>query len=178
MPRELSGMRIARSFVTPAGAEEVERTLDFQLGADDGIKIFGVQGYGSYHDDTPATSDTVVASSAGHQTLHFETGATEDLPDIAAEDADDIDTEIFFVQWFHQFFQVPATAGGGGGGAIVVPTEPVWFPKGDEMLSPRNITHKGTTVVVGTFGEFGVLIFFKYVRFTASELGVILSRRQ
>jgi len=176
MPTIASGQRVARSFVSPTGAtNEVSRVLDFQLGPDHGIEIHAVQGYGSFHDDTPPTSDTVPFTAVAHQTLHLEEGATEDLPDIAGADADDIDSEIFYVQWFMVHGQIPATAGGGGASMTVNPSG-LWIPP-RPILAPRNITHKGTTVSVDTDLESGVLIFYNYVKFTTSELGVLLARR-
>lgn len=176
MPRTLSGLRIARSFVSPTGAaNEVEREIDFQLGADDGIRILWVLGYGVLHDDSPAASDTVPVFGVGAQTLHLETATTEDLPLVTGEDTDDIDTEIFYVQHFAQVIQVPATAGGGGGALLVTPSGIVDYPKG--ILSPRNIVHKGRTSVADQDLEAGLLIGFEYVRFSNAELGVLLARR-
>jgi len=176
MPRVISGDRVARSFVSPTGAAAiVSRVLDFQLAADQGIEMVAVLGYGSYFDNTPAASDTVPANSVGNQSLHLEEGATEDLPNEAGEDADDIDTEIFYVQSFHTLFQIPATAGGGGGSTSVLPSGLVIFR--DPILSPRNITHKGVSGPADSFGQFGVLIYYHYVEFSNAELGVLLARR-
>ena len=176
MPRVISGQRIARSFVSPTGAaNEVEREVDFQLAADQGVEIAAVLGYLSFHDDTPAASDTVPASTVAHQTLHLETSATEDLDDAAGEDATVIDTELFYVQFAQFTFQIPATAGGGGGGLTVTPSGLVVFP--DPIVSPRNITHKGTTVTADTDLEAGVLIYYRYLQFSNAELGVLLARR-
>lgn len=176
MPTVLSGQRIARSFVTPTGAaNEVSRVLNFNLAADEGIRIFGVQGYGSFHDDTPATSDTVPNTVVAHQGLHLESGATEDLDDAAGEDDDQIDTELFYIQWFQQTFHVPATAGGGGGYGTVTPNG-IWVPP-EPIDSARNITHKGTTLNADTDLESGVLIYYKYVKFNRDELLGILARR-
>ena len=176
MPRIVSGQRIARSFLSPTGAaNEVTQELDFQLGARDGIRINAVLGYGHFHDDSPATSDTVPAQSTATQTLHLETGATEDLPDVAAEDGFDIDTEIFYAQMYGQVIQVPATAGGGGGALTVTPNGLVTFPI--PIDSPRNIIHKAVTVGADQDLEAGVLIYYHFVEFSTSELGVILARR-
>jgi len=175
MPRVLSGVRYASSFLSPTGANEVEQEIDFQLGSDDGIRIHSVLGYGQYYDNTPAVSDTVPASSIGHQTLHLEQGATEDLPDVAGNDAVNIDTEVFFLQHWSLTFQVPATAGGGGGTIHVTPSG-LWIPP-QPIDSARNITHKATTLTADTFLNCGVLISYQYVRFSQSELGAILSRR-
>ncbi len=176
MPRIVSGQRVGRSLVTPTGAaNEVEVELDFQLGPRDGIRIFSVLGLLSGHDDTPAASDTVPNVAFGHQTLHLETGATEDLPDAAGEDAFDIDSEIIYAQAFQQIFQIPATAGGGGGSMVVNPSGIVNF--GDPIDSPRNIIHKATTIGADQDLEAIVLIYYKFVEFTLQELGIALARR-
>jgi len=177
MPRILSGQRTARSLVSPTGAaNEVERVLDFQLGADDGIQIEAVLGYGNYADLSPTPSDTVPVASIGMQTLHLETGATEDLPIAAGEDADDIDTEIFYVQSFAYSAIIGATNTFGAGVSLAITPSGLFIPPAP-ILSPRNIIHKGRSDITGSFGQFGVLIYFRYVRFTTSELGVLLARR-
>lgn len=177
MPRVLSGQRVCRSFVTPTGAaDEVSRVLDFQLGADDGIRIEAVLGYGHYFDASPAPSDTVPVASMAAQTLHLETGATEDLPMVAAEDADDIDSEIFFVQSMAYNAIIGNTVTFGAGVDLAITPAGLFIPP-EPILSPRNIIHKGRTNVADSFAFLGVLIYFKYVRFTTSELGVLLARR-
>jgi len=176
MPSKISGQRIGRSFLSPTGAaNEVSQELDFQLGGNEGIEITGILGYGSYHDDSPATSDTVPSATVAHQTLHLETGATEDLADAAGEDAFDIDSEIIYAQFWSEVFQVPATAGGGGGGVTVTPTG-VFIPP-EPILSARNITHKATTVTADADLEAGLLVMYHFVRFSNAELGVLLARR-
>lgn len=176
MPSIRGRQRIGRSFVSPTGVtNEVSRVLDFQLATDQGIQIEGVLGYGVLHDDTPATSDTVPIAIRASQTLHLEEGATEDLPISTGEDADDLDTEIFYGQVFTEVFQVPATAGGGGGFGYITPSG-IWVPP-EPILSARNITHKGTTVGADADLEAGVFIYYHFVEFSNAELGVILSRR-
>jgi len=176
VPTTVSGMRVARSFVSPTGAANtVERELDFQLGSDDGIQIEGVLGYGHYFDASPAPSDTVPLGQLAHQTLHLETGATEALPDDAGDDADDIDTEIFYVQAYSLVWIQGSTVTYGAGGSLTITPSGMWVPP-EPILSPRNIIHKGTSDVADSFLNCGVLIYYRYVRFTTSELGTILAR--
>jgi len=177
MARVISGLRVARSFLTPTGATNVlTRELDFQLAANTGISIRAVLGFGTFRDASPTPSDTVVNIGLGQQTLHLETGATEDAPIDAGDDEDDIDTEIFYVQMFASIFQVPNTAGGGGGYGLVTPNGLVTF---DEPIeTARNITHRAETVSADTFLHAGMLIYYKYVKFSDQELGFILARRQ
>ena len=176
MPQIISGQRIGRAFLSPTGAaNEVTQTLDFQLGAQDGVEITAVMGYGSLHDDSPATSDTVPFNAVAHQTLHLETGETEDLPDAAGEDGFDIDSEIFYVQQFSTFGQIPATAGGGGVGQLVTPAGLINYDPA--VRSSRNIIHKATTIGADQDLEAGILFFYHFVRFTLAELGALLGRR-
>lgn len=175
--RVISGQRVARSFVSPTGASnEVERVLDFQLAANQGIQIEGVLGYGNLHDDSPPVSDTVPFTAVGHQTLHLEEGATEDLPDTAGEDADDTDTEIVYVQYFVQQGIVGSTVTFGASAGLTVMPNGIWVPP-EPILSPRNIIHKGSTLTADVDGEFGCLIYYKFVEFSSGELAVALARR-
>lgn len=176
MAQIISGLRVARSMVSPTGAATVSRELDFQLGAAQGIEISAVLGGGHLYDNSPGTSDTVPASDPAVQTLHLETGTLEDFPLIAAEDEDDIDTEIFWAQSWGMYFQVPATAGGGGGNVIVMPSGLVTFA--EPIRTARNITHAGKTEQTDQFLDAWVLIYYHYIQFTNAELGFLLARRQ
>lgn len=178
MAKVIGPLRIARSFVTPTGAaNEVARVLDFQLGSDQGIEINWVLGYGQFYDASPTPSDTVPAHSFAHQTLHLETGETEDLPDDEAEDADDIDSEIFYVQSYASMFIVGNTVTFGAGGSVqVLPAGRVDYQRG-ELQTARNIIHKATTVEADTFLNAGVLIGYHYLKLSSNELGSILQRR-
>ena len=176
MPTQQSGIRYARSFLTPTGAAEVEAELDFQLGSDDGIRIYSVNGYGQFYDGSPAVSDTVPAPVIAHQTLHLETGPTEDLPDVAGDDVVDIDSEIFYVMHWSQMFIVGSTVTFGAGGFQVVTPSGLWIPR-DPIDTPRNITHKATTISTDTFLNAGVIIEYAYIRFSRQELGAFFARQ-
>jgi len=176
MARLISGLRIARSFVTPTGAAVVSRELDFQLGSDQGIQIEAVLGHGHIADSTPTVSDTTLVTAIGLSSLHLETGSLEDLPIANAEDADDIDTEVFYEQSFTHVVQVPSTVGGGGGGVLATPSGLVTFAQ--PIQTARNVTHRGETLATGQLGLFHVLIYYRYVQFTNAELGFLLARRQ
>jgi len=176
MSVRISGQRVARSFVTPTGAQIISRELDFQLGARQGIEIDSVLGYGEFADSGPAASDTIPATSSAVQTLHLETGTLESLPMLTTEDEDDIDTEIFWAQTFNMMFQVPSTAGGGGGS--VYPTPNGMVPFVEPVRTARNITHRGETFAAGEELQAGVLIYYHYIQFTNAELGFFLARRQ
>lgn len=176
MARIISGQRIARSYVTPNGANVVSREIDFQLGAAQGIEIDSVLGFGSFADLSPAVSDTVPVSARATQTLHLETGTLEDVPTTAGEDEDDIDTEMFYLQMWGLMFQVPATSGGGGGALTVTPSGLVTFR--EPIRTARNITHRGETLATDNDLNAGVFIYYHYILFTDAELGFLLARRQ
>ena len=84
MPREISGLRIARSFVTPAGTNETTRVIDFQLGARQGIAISAVLGSAMVESGATTISASVATIQNGVQTLHLESGSLETVPDQAA----------------------------------------------------------------------------------------------
>ncbi len=176
MAKIISGLRVARSLVTPSGASIVSRELDFQLGASQGIEISSVLPYGFFVDISPTASDTVPATEEAIQSLHLETGTLETPPLIAAADEDDIDTEIFWVQSFHTMFQIPSTAGGGGGFGVAMPQGITKFA--EPIRTARNITHRGQTFVTDGLLSGGVLIYYHYIEFTNAELGFLLARRQ
>lgn len=174
MPQTISGPRQARSFATPSGAAVDTRVLDFNFASDQGIEITAVLGNLSGVDLSPAASDTVPVAIRVAQSLHLEEGTIENIPHTTGEDADEIDTEMFYEQKANGLFQVPATSGGGGGdsGSSVL-----YLPYRDPILVARNITHRVESFATGQDGLGSVLIFYHYVRFSVSELGLILSRR-
>lgn len=174
MPTTISGPRRARSFVTPAGVSEVTRVLDFNFATNQGIEITSVLGILTGTDLSPAASDTVPITTRFQQSLHLEEGTIEDVPFPSGEDADEIDTEVFFLQETGGMFQVPATAGGGGGN---VDSSNMYLPYRDPILVARNITHRGESLVAGQEAFASVLIFYHYVVFSNAELGLILARR-
>jgi len=175
MPQVISGPRQARSFVTPTGAAVVTRVIDFNFAADQGIQIFAVLGSVDAQDTSPVASDTAVVQIPVAQSLHLEEGTIEDVPFVDADDADEIDTEVFFSQQVAGAVQIPATAGGGGGNGA---SGTLYVPYIKPILVARNITHRGETQTTGQFGHCAVLIFYEYVRFSLQELGLILARRQ
>lgn len=176
MPTIISGPRQARSFVTPTGGSVVTRVLDFNFASDQGIEITAILGTGIATDLSPTPSDTAPSAIRAQQSLHLEEGTIEDVPIGNGDDADEIDTEIFFQQEFGGLFQTGTTNTFGAGGSAT-PTN-LYIPYSDPVLVARNITHRGETLSSGQELQAGVLIFYHYVRFTIAELGLILSRRQ
>jgi len=176
MPTIISGPRRARSSTTPSGASTTTRVLDFNFASDQGIQIEAVLGSLSARDVDPAPSDTVPATIAVAQSLHLEEGTIEDLPFTIGEDGDSIDTEVFFSQDALGMFQTGTTNTFGAGGAG--PSSVLYVPFRDPILVARNITHRGESGATGQDGLCKVLIYYRYVRFSLKELGLVLARRQ
>lgn len=176
MPTIISGPRQMRSFVSPSGAQVVTRVIDFNFASDQGIQVHGVLGSISSVDLSPTVSDTVPVSITIAQSLHLEEGTIEDVPFADGEDADQIDSEVFFAQHQRGMFQTGATATFGPGGAA--PASEFYLPFAKPILVARNITHRGEAETTGQNGHCSVLLFYEYVRFSLQELGLILARRQ
>lgn len=177
MPRTISGTRFARSSVTPIGAQVASRVLDFQLGPRMGLEIFSVQGscprYGS---GTLLVADNATGMAVtAQQSLHMETGALEDLPISAGEDADDIDTEVFYLMGFALAYVNSGVAGEGA--TLTTTIGPTYVAYTPTLFLARNLTHRGETVNANDEATFNVLIQYRYIEFTDAEMGIVLARR-
>jgi len=175
MPREISGLRIARSFITPTSAE-VSRVIDFQLGARQGISISAVMGDVMVDPSAFTPSATIVLAFNGNHTLHLESGSLETVPDATAEDEDTIDSEVFYRQSM-QFIGNDdlTTEFRSSAGLMVMPNGIVNYDK--PILTARNITHRGISVSGALDILCHVIIFYTFVEFSLAELGLILARR-
>jgi len=176
MPTAISGARQARSFVTPTGGAIASRVIDFNFASDQGIEISAVLGMVQAVDSSPTPSDTAPVAIQVASTLHQEEGTIEDVPFADGEDADQIDTEVFFELTASGMFQTGTTNtfGAGGNSAQAV----LYLPYVRPILVARNITHRGETGATGVNGRCSILIFYHYVRFSLQEQGLILARRQ
>lgn len=175
MPREISGLRIARSFITP-GNTEVARVLDFQLGARQGIAISGVLGDMSLDPANTAHSASIISEETATQTLHLESGSLETVPDAAGEDEDTIDSEVFYRQHLQFASNDDVTTEFRASVAIVVnPSTIVPFQR--PILTARNITHRGIASSSNLGFLAHVIIYYTFVEFSLAELGLILARR-
>jgi len=176
MPREISGLRIARSFISPTDSA-VSREIDFQLGARQGIAIHGVLGEIGFDPAGTVWSPAAIIEFNANHTLHLETGSLETVPDAAGEDEDTIDSEIFFRQTLFLAgnddltteFRASLTS-------QVVPNGMVSFPR--PLFTARNISHRGITGDANLDALCHVIIYYVFVEFSLAELGLILSRRQ
>lgn len=174
MPTEVSGLRFARSFVSPTDAR-VSRVLDFQLGARDGISILGVLGNIRIDSAAFTPSPTALTALDGHHTLHLEAGSLEDIPDEAGEDEDTIDSEVFYQQSL-SFVGIDEPTAQGAAAISVLPSG-MWIPP-RPVFTARNITHSGISGDTTLDLLCHVIIYYVFVQFTLSELGLILARRQ
>jgi len=173
MPTDVSGMRIARSFVTPTESA-VSRVIDFQLGAQEGIRIRKVFGDMQISGSNWTPSATALGSLQGVHTLHAESGSLETVPDTAGEDEDTIDSEIFYRQ-VYEVAGIDEPTAQGAASISVVPNGP-WEYEGGLFLA-RNITHRGITSSASLDLSCHVTILYNFVKFSLSELGFILARR-
>lgn len=175
MPREISGLRIARSFITPTNAE-VSRELDFQLGARQGISILGVLGNLMPDPASTTISTSTIVLLTGNHTLHLETGSLETVPDAGAEDEDTTDSEIFFKQdIFIGGNDDASTEFRASLSSLVDPSGLVIFPR--PILTARNITHRGITRDAALDIMAHVILYYVFVEFSLAELGLLLARR-
>jgi len=175
MPREISGLRIARSFITPTDTR-VSRVIDFQLGARQGIQIEQVIGAMGPDVTGFAISTGVTGHFTATQTLHLEAGSLENVPDTTAEDEDTIDSEVFYRQDLYIGGNDDATTEFRASLAMTVtPSGAIAYPK--PILTARNITHSGVALSAALDFTAHVLILYTFVEFSLAELGLILARR-
>lgn len=175
MPREISGLRIARSYITPTDSE-VSRVIDFQLGARQGISIEGV--IGSIVPDTIGLtlSTALVTEYTGVHSLHLESGSLETVPFAAAQDEDTIDSEVFYRQdlWIGGNDDVTTEFRA----SLAINTQPqglITFNR--PIFAARNITHRGISNNAQLDLLCHVIIYYVFVEFSLAELGLILARR-
>lgn len=175
MPREISGLRIARSFITPPNSE-VSRVMDFQLGARQGIAIHAV--LGDMVIDSTGFTPSAAAQTVlnGTHTLHLESGNLETVPDAGGEDEDTIDSEVFFRQSLLYVGNDDLTTEFRASAAVLVtPSSIVNFER--PILTARNITHRGIALQSSLDFLAHVIIYYVFVEFSLAELGLILARR-
>jgi len=175
MPQEISGLRIARSFISPTNVE-VQRTLDFQLGVRQGISIEGILGEIAVDESNFTLSSSTVTGFSGTHTLHLETGSLETVPDAAGEDEDTIDSEIFYRQRLTILGNDDAATEFRSSVDVSISPSGMWVPP-RPLFTARNITHRGITLQSNLDILCHVTIYYVFVEFSLSELGLILARR-
>lgn len=176
MSKPISALRIASSILTGAGAQVLTAELDFDLGIDQGIEIFGVLGNViEVSDSTLVAADDALNNVAGLQTLHLETGALSDPLDAGGDDAVRIDTEIFYRQDALAVVQNHATAQAGAG-IVVTPAGLLTFPV--PILTARNITHRLESLATDQNVIMAVLVYYRFVDLETNEQVFLLQRNR
>jgi len=171
MPTPLTGLRIATSYLTPSGVASDSAEIDFQLGAQEGIEIFSVVGTVTILAEALAAAST---ETQAEQTLHLRTGTLETVPNASGEDAQLIDSSIFYRQDITVLGQ--ETSGIGSAAIAITPQGLVPYP--EPIFSSQNITHLAEGHEASWVFGMGIHIFYRFVKFSLSELGLILARRQ
>lgn len=174
MPNPLTGLRIARSYLSPTGIIVESAVLDFQLGARMGLEIFGVlaTGVSGFNAGFLTASEK---TGQGVQSLHLESGALEAPPALQIGDGFDIDTEIFWQQ--DRAFTGESQGGTAGSAMAIVQSSEGMTVFPVPVLSARNISHRAEVFTANHIEGFGVLIYFRYIEFTDAEMGILLARR-
>lgn len=169
MAKIVSGVRYARSFVTPAAQATVSREVDFDLGARLGIKvlwtltsIFGV------NNPTADVNLEYVAS------VHAENDAIEDLPLATGEDEDNADSEVF-----HQHYASHIHTESAAGNAAFAFQSNLYIPHHqDDLILASNPTFSGKSESSSGSAAMALLMAYRYVELTNAELvGALTSRR-
>jgi len=174
MPKPISTMRVAFSFLTPNGAETISQEMDFDLGVGQGLEIFGVLGtLQDLQDSSLAAADDDVSAIVTGQSLHLETGALEDPLGAAGEDIVRTDTEIIYRQDALLVFMNQVTAGSAVS-LSVTPSGLVTFPI--PILTARNPQHRAEGRVTDQFSAWSLLMYYRYVELNDDETVFLLSR--
>lgn len=168
MARVISGLRFARSFVTPSGDATVSRELDFNLGARMAIGIEWVST--SIIQLGNPTTDVNLPYIAS---LHAENDTIEDLPAATGEDEDNIDTEVLHQ---HYVSYVHSESASGLGVGVVASNHVTNYP--EPVLIARNPTFSGKSEDSAGSAAMALLMAYRYYELTDAELvGILTSRR-
>ena len=171
MPKAISAMRQARSFVGAAATEETTE-LDFNIGTKEAIEIFGVMGLMGLTANTEAA--TVVGRIA-EQSLHIEDGTIEALNSTgAAADQFDNDSEVLFAQVLNLVAFNGTTEAAAA--LSVTPNGLIKFP--EPVISPINLTHRTDMEAAAFDVGCQLFIYYRYVELSDSELAFQFARRR
>lgn len=171
MPRPVTDIRVARSFIGHNAANTRETVvLDFDIGAQEAIEIFGVFGIVGI---TAVPSPAVSAQDDLTVSLHLEDG-TITGPEVSATSNDRFttDEEVIFEQRYSLLARVDAASAGfsqEGTHHNVIYPEPI--------LSVINPSHSSNTSANIT-GQSALHIHYRYVRLTNDELAFQFARRR
>lgn len=170
MPRDITGVLFARSHRSIAAAGREARELDFDLGANFGIRVLAVRG--TLLQTSTATTSLIAHDM--HQQLTLDPDAGEDLA--RTGDAEDLDTSIIWDQWSTEFMISVATSAGHNS---VTPMYTGWefFPREWNLFTARNLAHVVESEDTTAVAEGIIMLAYNYVQFGADELGILLARR-
>lgn len=171
MPKPISAWRTARSFIGNTGAEETVE-LDFNIGTREAIEISGVLGMMAPTAAVASASNVPVVSA---QSLHIEDGTVEVLSDTgAAADQFERDSEVIF----EQILSVTSFDGTTEGGSAISQTPSGLVVYANPVLSPINLTHRVDNEASSLDVGARLLIFYRYVELSDTELALEFARRR
>jgi len=169
----ISGLRVARSYISPVGITAEIQEIDFQLGARQGVAIHAVLATMNFQALNVSSSVQTIANFI--QSLHLEVGALETL-EFGTTDEVTVDSEIFFRQEMTYVGNDDLTTEFRSAAAMVIsPAGLITFA--EPILTSRNITHQGDGSVATWSVGMHITLYYKFVEFSLSELGVLLARR-
>lgn len=171
MPKPISGMRIARSFIGNAATEETVE-LEFNIGTREAIEILAVLGTLAPSAVVTTATPTPVTSE---QSLHLEDATLEGLGSVGASaDQFNNDSEVIF----HQVLSVIAFDGTteAAGAIEVTPSGLIVFP--EPLISPINLTHRVDNEAAVMDVGATLMIYYRYVELSDRELALEFGRRR
>lgn len=174
MAKPLGGLRVARSFLTPAGVAVVEAELDFNLPVGVGAEILAIRGSLQRIENTGAVAARDHAPSV--QTLHMETDVLEDVPIAAGEDVVNMDTEQLWEQ--RVTYRVEEdTTNGSSMSSIEVTPEDTFYPPTPVIIS-RNMMHRAETTDADEEADWSLFIYYRYVELNQGDMANLFARRR
>jgi hypothetical protein len=172
VPTALSDIRIARSFIGHTSAANVEQTqvLDFDLGVQEAIQIFGV--FGTMLPNVAAATGTF--HNLATQTLHLEDDTLAEIPvDDADADLFESDSEVVYQQELGMIFYNGTTEAAGS--SYINPSGLFTFI--DPILAAANLTHRTESNTTDMDLAASMFIHYRYVRLNTNELAFAIARR-
>lgn len=176
MPRAISNVRVASDVIThEGGTTPTEREIDFDLGLNEAIEIFGIVGLvNSFATYTVGTSP---GADSGVQALQLDPDNPRDIAHLTSDtDITFLDEEAIFMQAVQAIGFNDTTNGTGGLATTVTPNGLVTYP--EQILSAINPSH--TIVTNGADLDFvgTLMIHYRYVQLTQQEIAFQVARRR
>ncbi len=171
MVKAISAWRMARSFIGNAATEETVE-LDFNIGTREAIEIASVQGI---MNATTMASAASIGPIHAEQSLHLEDGTIEAL-NSSADEADQFenDSEVIYQQTLNAIAFDGTTEGG-----VTIDVHPNGnLVYARPFLSPINPTHRSDMDAAAMDIGCILLIQYRYVELSDSELALEFARRR